>query len=262
MSISEDDQNRLVVPALNQLQSSDLSTILQQDAEKYYYCSLVSFAEAIRGCHSSAWSWSIIKLYYSAFFAARALLALEKIAVCFIGKSEKYIIAKPNELLRKFPKQKFTTTDRSQHEKKQINGTHGSVMYLFEETFVNNLLLSQDIDNLYPSEWLVRERETANYRTDYFKDPTPPSCMQFLSQHGAETLIPEYKNDTSSLYTFDEAHAIIAYPCKLLSYTFERLEQCNAQQFILPNTVERKDFLNALLSGLPICLSIINSFHR
>lgn len=262
MSISEEEQHRLSVPPLNQIQAAHLSIILQQDAEKYYYCALVSFAEAVRGCKASAWSWSIIKLYYSSFFAARALLALENIAVCFIGKSEKHIIAKPNEILTKFPKQKFTTTARNTNEKKQINGTHGAVMYLFEETFINERLLSQDIDQLYPSEWLVRERETANYRTDYFKDPFPPKCMDFISLHGPETLIPVYDQDENLLYTFDESHAILSYPSKLLKHTFNKLAQRNATNFIIPESERRRDFLHSLLSDLPLSKGMIDNIYR
>jgi uncharacterized protein (UPF0332 family) len=262
MSFSEDQQHELSVPPLNQIQASNLSIILQQDAEKYYYCALVSFAEAVRGCKSSAWSWSIIKLYYSSFFAARALLAIENIAVCFIGKSEKFIIAKPNESLNKFPKKKFTTTARDTNEKKKINGTHGAVMHLFEETFINERLLSQDIDQLYPSEWLVRERETANYRTDYFKDPFPPQCMDFVSRLGPETLISEYYRDETSLYTFDESHAILSYPSKLLKHTFNRLAHHNAENFIIPESEKRREFLNDLLSDLPISKGIIDSLYR
>lgn len=262
MSISEEEQHRLSVPPLNQIQSYDLSVILQQDAEKYYYCALVSFAEAVRGCKSFAWSWSIIKLYYSSFFAARSLLAIENIAVCFIGKSEKYIIAKPNEGLNKFPKQKFTTTARDTNDKKQINGTHGAVMYLFEETFINERLLSQDIDQLYPSEWLVRERETANYRTDYFKDPTPPICMNSISTYGPDTLISAYDQDETSLYTFDEGHAILSYPTALLKHTFNRLKQHNSTNFLIPESERRRDFLNSLLSDLPLTKGMIDNIFR
>lgn len=260
-AIPVEDQNKLLVPNLSPLQATDLVRILQDDAEKYYYSALVSFSEALRGCSYSSWSWAIIKLYYSAYFSARSLLALEKHSVCFIGKSEKFIEAVPNASLMSFPKKKEINSQGG-NDRKVVSGTHGAVICLFEKIFQNVLIMSQEIDQLYPFEWLVRERETVNYRADYFKDPAAPFCMQKAESLGVETLLPNFYTDSSHLFTFDNSYSIISYPLELLKYTRDQLVIKNQNNFLVPHNQNRKLFIEQLLNHLPICLGVVSNLYR
>ncbi|MDX7734424.1 hypothetical protein SJS46_14875 [Aeromonas caviae] len=241
-SISNDDIHKCNTPQLTPLQAAELERVLKQDAEMYYYNGFVSICDAINGSINKSWSWSVIKLYYSIFFLCRSILAINGYAVCYLGKSEKWIKSENTQNLKIFPKKRTISFDPS-HDKKILAGTHGAVLYLFEDVMKNNVLLSQDIDGLYPTEWMLRERETANYRECYFKDPLPMDSMKKINQAGVLSLLNIYMSDINFTYAFDKDHAIFSYPIELLKSAHTELSNKHGSQFIINGAVERSQFI-------------------
>lgn len=241
-SISNDDIHKCNTPPLTALQAAELERVLKQDAEMYYYNGFVSICDAINGSINKSWSWSVIKLYYSIFFLCRSILAINGYAVCYLGKSEKWIKSDNTQNLKKFPNKRTVSFDAN-HDKKILSGTHGAVLYLFEEVMKNNALLSQDIDDLYPTEWMMRERETANYRECYFKDPLPMDSMKMIDQSGVFALLKAYILDVNFTYAFDKDHAIFSYPIELLKFAHSELTNKHGSQFIINGEIDRSKFI-------------------
>lgn len=239
-NISDDDIHKCNTPQLTPLQAAELERVLKQDAEMYYYNGFVSICDAINGSINQSWSWSVIKLYYSIFFLCRSILALNGYAVCYLGKSEKWIKSENTQKLKVFPKKRTVSQN---HDKKILSGTHGAVLHLFEDVMKNNVLLSQEIDGLYPTEWMLRERETANYRECYFKDPLPMDSMKNINKVGTLSLLSTYISDIHFTYAFDKDHAIFSYPIELLKLAHTELSKKNGSNFIVDGANERSNFI-------------------
>ena len=214
---------------LSSVEALELSDLLRKDANRYYRSGIISYAEAISGVNRKTWSWSAVKFYYSAFYLVRALLALEGIAYVSIGKKLGWIRTVQGASFTSFPKKRSFTTD-PHISKKNLSGSHGSVLYLLEENFPNSRLLSQEIEGVYPTEWLMRAREFHNYHACGFSDPLP---SVFFSQHSIEgndlpKLLKAYLADDDNLYTFSPDHAIIAYPTFILKHVASRFDNATS----------------------------------
>jgi hypothetical protein len=99
------------------------------------------------------------------------------------------------------------------------SSTHKCVFKEFRRLFPSHILLSQEIGALEPLEWLTLRRETANYRQARFAEPTVPPHMLSMESVGVRQALNRYVQDTSDVYTFDEDHAIAAFPLKVLRET-------------------------------------------
>lgn len=260
-SIDDNDIHKCHTPPLTALQATELDRILRCDAEMYYYNGYVSICDAVNGAINKSWSWSVIKLYYSTFFLCRSFLAMNGYAVSFLGKSEKWIKAGNTETLNVFPKKRTISFDQN-HDKKILSGTHGAVLFLFEDVMKNNILLSQDIDDLYPTEWMMRERETANYRECYFKDPFPMDSMKMTNNLGALDLLKAYILDDNLTYAFDKDHSIFAYPIELLKSANRELESRYGNTFILSGQEERSDFICNMFNTREDFYNLLTPFFR
>jgi hypothetical protein len=77
-------QHTTSIPLTN-AQASMLERSLIQDSMAYTYSGIISLANAISGLEHGAYSWSTVKAYYSSFYFLRAILALNKICIFYIG---------------------------------------------------------------------------------------------------------------------------------------------------------------------------------
>ncbi|WP_024691046.1 hypothetical protein [Pseudomonas tremae] len=210
---------------LTEMESWELTSILRLDARKYYQSGLITYLEAIAGLRKRTWTWSAVKFYYSVFYLIRALLALEGVAYVSVNKKLGWIKTQPGECLAKFPpKKSYFAGGKAE---KNLSGSHGSVLYLLEKNFPNSRLLSQEIDGLYPTEWLMKAREFHNYQSCGFSDPKPSQYfdkyVENLDAH-ARTIYA-YFNDKDDLYTFTSDHAVISYPTFVIKHVAGRFEQ-------------------------------------
>jgi uncharacterized protein (UPF0332 family) len=209
------------IPPLNDVDALELSEILDIDAKKYYQAGLITYMDAIGGITSKTWSWCAVKLYYSVFYLIRSLLALEGIAFVSVGKRVYWIKAEPGAELKRFPEKKHISSDTA-IPKKNLSGSHGSVLYLLEANFPTSKLLSQEIDGYYPTEWMMKQREKHNYLNCGFPDPAPSDSFLSFSNVEFHTLMKAYYYDEDFLYTFSPEHAIVAYPTFVIKHVANR----------------------------------------
>ncbi len=55
---------------------AELRDCMIREAERYVFLSATTYAASLRALRASAVSWSVVGLYYSTFFAAKALLEM------------------------------------------------------------------------------------------------------------------------------------------------------------------------------------------
>jgi len=185
--------------ALNLSESNRLLSYLKGDAISYTYSATVSIGDAVLGTRKELFTWATVKLYYSTFYAFRALLAVNGVCIFYIGTKPYCIEAKPGQSARRRDGQ-----------------THKVILKEVENRNIEPSLLSQQIDLEEPLEWLMTKRECANYRDAKFCEPNIPNHFKKIVDFGVRRAVEEYLLDTSSLYLFDPDHAILAYPLKVL----------------------------------------------
>jgi hypothetical protein len=184
---------------LSTFQADELKEQLLVDAQSYYYSALISFLDASLGLDRHLYSWSTVKLYYSVFYSLRCLLAISGYCIYYCNE-------KP-----------FTCRAMAGTTGSMLKGTtHKVVLSLFEQVFRSDPLLSQDIAGEPALKWLINRREDANYKQARFTDPSPPAHFVRVNDLGFRRAINAYLDDKTSLYVFDQDHAMVAFPLATL----------------------------------------------
>ncbi len=158
------------------------------------YSALISYAEAISGIGKGSSSWSIIRLYYSAFYCLKTLMLARSI-IPFNGG---------NEMLLDVSTGIFYKGGKSSH--------HWNWHSLRQTALKHEWFTSQDSQEAYS---LLREyREHVNY-THAFTDPNLHRCL-VTDQLEIAKKFRNYRDDAEFLYTYLTDHLAIAYPTKLI----------------------------------------------
>jgi hypothetical protein len=191
---------------LNLAESRRLLNYLKSDAVSYTYSSTVSMGDAISGARKELFTWTTVKLYYSTFYAFRALLALNGVCIFYIGTKPYCIEVEPGK-----------------SPVKRNGQTHKIILSEFKKQNIEPSLLSQQIDLEDPPEWLMTKREDANYKSAKFCEPNVPRHFKKIVDFGFRYALETYLLDNSSLYLFDPDHAILAYPLKTLQVLYKQI---------------------------------------
>jgi uncharacterized protein (UPF0332 family) len=221
-SFKQDD----VPPPLNSDQAHKLRQCLKVDANEYYVAGLLSYFDAVGRLEQQAWSWSIVKLYYSVFYFARSYLAASGFCVFSTAEAKKmlWVGGSRGEVPRGFPK-KRSVSPTDADAKKTLTGSHGTVLYLLQKEFPRLGVVDQEIEGLYPTEWMSGHRERANYTNGSFPDPIPPSELMFVDRVGVRKCLSYYLSDRDFVYTFDPDHALLAYPSYFMDVAFRKVNE-------------------------------------
>jgi len=183
------------------------------DAHAYWYSGLVSLGEACQGVQKSRYTWATVKAYYATFYLSRAFLGFAGVCVEYLhsgSKTRHYV---------------WRSTAGSGPTRLSGN-THDAVLRYVDANGSIPRLTGQTIASDAVGEWLIAQRNRANYGEARFSDPSPTPCMSYISTIDKRRLLQAYIEDNALLFTFDPAHAILAYPvtvARLLSTT-ERSE--------------------------------------
>ena len=121
--------------ALTKQQAEDLRNLLESEIVPYYYKALLSYMECIPALSKKLFSWATVRLYYSVFYAIKAYLACNNIAILRAERKVFYVKAKENELIKR-------CDDSTDHK-----GTILTMCKLFKN---NDLLLSNSIEGVVP----------------------------------------------------------------------------------------------------------------
>lgn len=185
---------------------------LNDDGIQTAYSALVSVGDAIRGIQTGFYSWSTVKLYYSVFYALRALLAFNSVAIFYVGRSPFWVHLHPGA--KPCPG--------------NSSSSHKVVMDVFRSQLKNSFLLSQPIGYDHPFIWLQDQRERVNYKQAKFSEPDVPAIFSRIAQSKSiRTLITAYIEEDT--YAFDPDHAILVYPITALKQ-FKR-KPCSSNLF-------------------------------
>lgn len=180
-----------------------LADKLASDSQKSIYSSLLSIADAVRGLDAQYTTWPTVKFYYSAFYSVRALLSLSSVCMYYVSTKSLWIESVQGSYAEKSPP-------------RAGGSSHKFSFALFADRFPNSPLISQTIDGMVPFDWLMKQREDANYRVPRFVEPTENALFRFVRKFGVRKLCIQYLEDDT--FAFDPDHAVFAYPLYLLKH--------------------------------------------
>lgn len=181
-----------------QLSRSILDQITEQieeDAADAAYAAAVSYAEALSGLNHGSTSWSMVKLYYSAFYCIRSFTLLYNIVPFHSGRDHFLLDLRDNTFLKGGPSSHHWNWNSFRRIKR-----------------LNKWYYSEDSEETYNR--LRDRREDANYKFA-FLDPEFPLC---ISDSGLDITkrIRNYRDDASYFYTYIDSHSALSYPTSLI----------------------------------------------
>ncbi len=189
-------------------QKNDAIAATVRDASSLFHKALLTFASAYTDIHANNRAWSVVKLYYSMFYAIRARL-----------------LARRHALVRNKCWYHFDLND-SKPIAHPLNSTryrndHEATLHLYEDIFSSSdRLLSNDIEGIKPFAWMMELRNIANYRAARFADPDFlfdfAIHVQLLNAAALDALIAQNLNDVTDILVFQPEHAWLALPMKQL----------------------------------------------
>lgn len=196
---------------LSAADQSALSLAAKEDARRYVYNGVASFLGGISGLHGHHAAWAITKMYYCAFYTARA-------ALCRNG-----------HLIFHVPKD-GAATGHTQYEIKVVAGeratipdkipsTHKLVANRFRQMGYPAFMRSLAVDGSDPLLWLMEQREYWQYRSGRFPDPDLPAILDEIEIDKAQRFLAAYADDRSGIYLSDPAHAVVALPFRLVTWS-------------------------------------------
>lgn len=186
---------------LTMAESSLLQQKLANDSQKLIYSSILSIADAVRGLEANYVTWPTVKLYYSAFYSVKALLALSSVCLYHIGTKPFWIDCLPGQFAASVPAE-------------ARGSSHKIAFAVFKRQFPSSPLLAQTIDGISSFDWLMARREEANYKVPRFVEPSSNNLFRFLEKQDVRKLCVLYSND--DLFAFDPDHAMLSFPIYLL----------------------------------------------
>ena len=195
----------LLLNPISATKAFSLDVCIKSDGADYIYSAAISVGEAIRGLCNGLTSWATVKLYYATFYSLRAILAFDGTCIFYIGRKPYSLAALAGSV-----------------PKKNEGTTHKVVIKVFKNLNIEPRLLSQQIDLQCPLEWLMENRERANYKFSRFIEPMIPNCFEIILSKGIRRSLHEYLIDTSMMHAFDPDHAMVAYPLTTLRIACKR----------------------------------------
>lgn len=155
------------------ISSSDALTLRKaqnSDALALAHSSLASFFEATQGVSCSRQTWAIVKYYYAAFYACRALMLLRGVSIFYLGRSPYSVVSQAGECVNR-----------------EGGNSHSLTFEKFSQKFSADPILSQEIGGLQALSWLEENRNNASYKSAPFLDPAPNRLFKYpasrLRQH-------------------------------------------------------------------------------
>ena len=197
--------------ALKSAEAAQLQAALTEDARDAVYSGLLTIAEAVQGLDRHLYTWSTVKLYYSVFYLARAMLAATGVGLFYVNRTPFVWKASAGE-----------------HPEKRSGTTHATVLQAYAEFAPGSLLLSQTIGVEEPFEWLTSKREYANYKEARFSEPTAPAHFSTAEKYGVRRVIGDYVADAAYLFAFDPDHAMLAFPIETTKLAIATLSGAGA----------------------------------
>jgi hypothetical protein len=185
-----------------------LDVAAKDDSYRYAYNGIVSFLGGLSGLCSDQAAWAVTKMYYSAFYIARASL-------CRDGQ---LIFHVPKDAGKGYSQYELKVAEGERASISTIPSTHKLVASRFENAGIPLFMQGVDIDGLAPISWLMEQREFWQYRSGRFPDPDFPRILSQLDTQKLQRFLTAYQEDTVGLYLSDPDHALIAIPFRMITW--------------------------------------------
>ena len=229
---------------LSSAEEAQLIPLLHEDALDYFYNAALSFSEGIDAVFERRYSWATVKLYYSVFYAIRASLACNNIAI-LANQSIMRLKVASGESPFGSGNSKYKTTHK------------GTISHYIDVLKSQDILLSNLIGDQNVYEWMEEVREITNYREVCFKDPdflTIWSAFDTALSHASLVeLLQDIQNDSVPIYCFQDDYAVVAIPIKRMQETVADLSKVG---LLARFANERKDYLEQIVKGKERCISV------
>lgn len=217
--------------SLTKQQANDMAQLIEDEIASYYYKALLSYIESIPALTNKLFSWATIRLYYSIFYAIKAYLACNNIAILRAERRLFYVKAKEGEFFKK-------CDDTTDHK-----GTISTLCNLFKNS---DFLLSNNIDGIDVYQWMMSRREEVNYKDMDFHDPDAPDFWgvinKEIAQYGIDKVVDKLVND-HWLYCFQDEYAILGVPTKRLILTVDEIHRFGK---VINISTEKKELIDSM----------------
>ena len=181
--------------------------LLLQDSVALYSKAIQTFSQSLAGLQRKEFAWTVVKMYYSVFYAMRCELHASAVLAVRNGSI-------------------FYTTNvvGASFSSIQEKGSHQTYIKLRKtlpaSVISHDTLLDNDIEagvDVYS--WMCTNRERVNYHSKHFADPEPDDVLtkiynDYVLTNKITHLLNLYESDL--LYCFDTDHATVAVPYKKL----------------------------------------------
>ncbi|WP_157645530.1 hypothetical protein [Burkholderia ubonensis] len=210
------------------------------DATGLYFKAILSISEAILAVSKGYHSWSLVKLYYAAFYLTRCIFAARSIAMvkCAGIYTLKVDVGASPE---KRDKGKFRGQD--------IKGDHKTVLATYiKDVGATDRILSNTINGETVFEWMMRRREEVHYRAPTFFEPEFRGFEISIHEDGKLAYwVNEYLSDSELLYCFQENHCCLATALTFAKQTASELRSSFSGHDLL--TEKQAGVIEAMLAG-------------
>ena len=204
-----------------------------KDAVGFYFNALVSYAYGLVSITGKHYSWAAVQLYYSVYYACRAMLGFNR-----------------HILVRKGNLYELKVYDTEQPRKLRSRNDHKVTIDYFKRVFGNNdYLMSNNIDGIDFYSWITSLREITHYRQKHFKEPNFLNVFTIIERELSSgkrigDMLDNYSLDWD-LYCFQEEFAAIVAPYKLLTET-------NQAYLAQPErvSVNQRKYVEGMFNGL------------
>jgi hypothetical protein len=229
--------NNLVV---NEDHVITLIPLCYNDAVGFYFNAIISFASGVNLIMNKHYSWASVQLYYSVYYACRAILGFDKI-----------IIVRKKGLFSLELK-----ADSSANRSKDRND-HKMTLSTYKKKYNNYYLLTNKIDSDDFFDWIGGLREITNYRQQVFCEPSYLNIFNGIVSElnsGKEigVILEKYSNNWD-LYCFQEETAMIAGPYRLLADAAKKYKLITCRM-----TIQQRQYIKSLFVKIK-CNSLISN---
>lgn len=204
-----------------------------KDGRDLFFKGALSLAQGLSDVNHGLHSWAITKFYYSIFYFLKSSLALRGFALLRGGGPIYSLMLKENELPHKTTGQK---------------GDHKTTLKLWRELIgeSNDILLSNNIDDVEPYVWLMNAREVVQYRRKTFLEPRTEGFFANLVSKDLSATLDIYANDLDPIYPFEKDNACLALPVMRALLSFDDLKS-KGQALSGPEKVVLKELIKPIV---------------
>ena len=229
---------------LDSFDEIELKDRLRQDVKSLYFKGCYSLLRGLADMDAGHYSWAIIKFYYAIFYYLRSSLGSKNIA---------YIKCKSPFVLKthagQAPVKKGGNKFRNDHS--------AMIAIWIEEDNDNDILLTNNIEEIVTYTWMQEQRNKIQYRKSTFEEPVADEALIAVTSPNLSYWIESILDDEiDHFYCFDPDYAALALPLK--RSLFSSIDLVNAA---IELDDEQKSYLRTIAPSYEIFGEVLDSLN-